>query len=597
MSYPGLRVPSLFLVEKPSTKTTINAWNYVKDYQNDSYGSYRITSCSLNDGKSTIYGERAVYDLYPGNSYKLTYGYFFTPNGEINGIRDSDTFYIQCQYKSTTPSISGVDSSLGSKSKGFDINYTITNEDSYTYTVRAYLNDTLFDTKQAVKDTQYTINVPDSLVFALQLNSNNKLKIEVTGGYGISAIYRNYTFIKSNNPPTISGINEDIGNKSRGFSLKYIVNDLDYQDTVNVTIKLNSIILENITNIEKNREKELILTDDYILALPIDSTNNISIIATDNNGISITRTYTFTRTNNLPTIKLNEISTNKVKYIVSDLDSNLNKIEVFLDNVLKETITTDLYLEKTYNYTLNDSAIHTVKIKATDMHGLSEKLISVSKEIQPPQDDSSLQEIESTVSTMKNTFINSKTHIINKLVLKNINATLNNTLIEMGEMIGTAFSSADASVQDLQSQLTEKNNTITQLNGTISNLQEEVNSRLKIYTFSGYIETGDSNNFGGYGNSRGHWYFPLPFKPKFFLVTGVPGTLPGNSYKPAKVEGAYNSLTEMRYAYINNSDSSVYFSSLVSDQAISLGQNIFHAYISTKTIYTYYTTITVYAIG
>ncbi|NJI82197.1 hypothetical protein GSQ54_17375 [Clostridioides difficile] len=596
--FPRLYVPSLITVQKPATKIAIKPWDYCdKNKVADLNGAYDMMNCVLPNGDSVGWDKSGSFDAYPGNRYKLTYSYFFSPQNSSEWTRYYEDCYFDCQYKSTTPSISGTDGSLGSKSRGFGIDYTITNEDSYTYTVKTYLNDVLFDTKQAVKDTKYTINVPDSLILSLQLNSNNKIKIEVTGGYGVGAIYRNYTFTKSNSIPTISGVNENIGDKSKGFTLKYTVNDLDYRDTINVVTKLNSTILENITNIEKNREKEIVLTDERILALGIGSSNTISIVATDNNNASTTRTYTFTRSNNLPQIVINEFNSTQVKFIVSDLDNNLNKIEIFLDDTLKETITTDLYLEKIFNYTLNDNAIHTIKIKATDMHGLSEKLISVSKEIQPPQDDSSLQEIESTVSTMKNTFINSKTHIINKLALKNINATLNNTLIEMGEMIGTAFSSADTSVQDLQSQLTEKNNTITQLNGTISNLQEEVNSRLKIYTFSGYIETGDSNNFGGYGNSRGHWYFPLPFKPKFFLVTGAPGTLPGNSYKPAKVEGAYNSLTEMRYAYINNSDSSVYFSSLVSDQAISLGQNIFHAYISTKTIYTYYTTITVYAIG
>ncbi|MCC0701410.1 hypothetical protein KGF42_19375, partial [Clostridioides sp. ZZV15-6383] len=90
-------------------------------------------------------------------------------------------------------------------------------------------------------------------------------------------------------------------------------------DTVNVVTKLNSTILENITNIEKNREKEITLTDERVLALPIGSNNTISIIATDNNGASTTRTYTFTRSNNLPQITVNEFNSTQVKFIVSDL--------------------------------------------------------------------------------------------------------------------------------------------------------------------------------------------------------------------------------------------------------------------------------------
>ncbi|MBH7955084.1 hypothetical protein I6A67_18105 [Clostridioides difficile] len=463
--FPRLYVPSLITVQKPATKITIKPWDYCdKKNAADSKGAYDMMSYTLPDGTSVGWDKSGSFDAYPGNRYKLTYSYFFSPQNSSEWTRYTEDCYFDCQYKSTTPSISGTDGSLGSKSRGFGIDYTITNEDSYTYTVKAYLNDVLFDTKQAVKDTQYTINVPDSLVLSLQLNSTNKIKIEVTGGYGVSAIYRNYTFTKSNNAPSISGTNENIGNKSKGFTLKYTVNDLDYRDTVNVVTKLNSTILENITNIEKNREKEITLTDERVLALPIGSNNTISIIATDNNGASTTRTYTFTRSNNLPQITVNEFNSTQVKFIVSDLDNNLNKIEVFLDDTLKETITTDLTVEKTINYTLEDNAIHTIKIKVTDANGVNEKLVSVSNGVQPPQEDDSLEDIANTISIIKDSFVNGKTHIINKLALKNINATLNNTLVEIGEMIGVAFSSADASVQDLMNQLTQANNTISQLN-------------------------------------------------------------------------------------------------------------------------------------
>ncbi|MCC0701391.1 hypothetical protein KGF42_19225, partial [Clostridioides sp. ZZV15-6383] len=66
------------------------------------------------------------------------------------------------------------------------------------------------------------------------------------------------------------------------------------------------------------------------------------------------------------------------------------------------------------------------------------------------------------VSIIKDSFLNGKTHIINKLALKNINATLNNTLVEIGEMIGIAFSSADASVEELQNKITELTNQLSQ---------------------------------------------------------------------------------------------------------------------------------------
>ncbi|MGO0861695.1 hypothetical protein ACTPEN_18815, partial [Clostridioides difficile] len=61
-------------------------------------------------------------------------------------------------------------------------------------------------------------------------------------------------------------------------------------------------------------------------------------------------------------------------------------------------------------------------------------------------------------------FKNGKTSIINTLALKNIEANLNNTLVELSEKVKTSFDSGDASIEDLTNQLTQANNTISQLN-------------------------------------------------------------------------------------------------------------------------------------
>ncbi|NJI81713.1 hypothetical protein GSQ54_14890 [Clostridioides difficile] len=144
----------------------------------------------------------------------------------------------------------------------------------------------------------------------------------------------------------------------------------------------------------------------------------------------------------------------------------LTKIEYFIDDVLKETITTALTEEKTINYTLEDNALHTLKIVVTDSaNATAEKVISISKNIMPLGDDASLQDIASKISEMKESLINGKTSIINVLGLKNIESSLNNTLVELSEKIKSSFDSGDASLQDLTNKLTQANNTITQLNG------------------------------------------------------------------------------------------------------------------------------------
>ncbi|MCC0677788.1 MULTISPECIES: glycine rich domain-containing protein [unclassified Clostridioides] len=150
----------------------------------------------------------------------------------------------------------------------------------------------------------------------------------------------------------------------------------------------------------------------------------------------------------------------------------LTKIEVFLDDILKETITTNLASEKTINYTLEDNALHTLKIVVTDnANATAEKVVSISKNIMPLGDDASLQDIATKVSEMKDGLINGKTSIINVLALKNIESSLNNSLVELSEKVKDSFDSSDASVQDLTNKLTQANNTISQLNTQISNLK------------------------------------------------------------------------------------------------------------------------------
>ncbi|WP_394904332.1 glycine rich domain-containing protein [Clostridioides difficile] len=146
-------------------------------------------------------------------------------------------------------------------------------------------------------------------------------------------------------------------------------------------------------------------------------------------------------------------------------ENKLSKIECFIDDVLKETFTTDLYLEKTINYTLEDNALHTLKIVVTDAENATvEKVISISKNIMPLGDDASLSDISTKLTEIGKGVRNGKTSIINTLALKNIEASLNNTLVELSEKIKTSFDSGDASLQDLTNKLTQANNTINQLN-------------------------------------------------------------------------------------------------------------------------------------
>lgn len=256
-----------------------------------------------------------------------------------------------------------------------------------------------------------------------------------------------------------------IDNISRGCEINYRIIDNEPSVKFIVTEKLNGTIIETKTNSSDNNYK-LKLTDEQIVPLAFNSQNSIVIeISTEDGGLVTSKTVTFTRTNNKPTILVNSYSSNSAKFTASDLDNNLSKIEWYLDDVLKETITTDLTAEKTINYEFTDNAIHTLKIVATDAENATvEKVLSISKEIMPLQSDASLSDISTKLIEIGEGFKNGKTSIINTLSLKNIEANLNNTLVELSEKIKTSFNSSDASVQELQNIITQKNNTISQLN-------------------------------------------------------------------------------------------------------------------------------------
>ncbi|MCC0638293.1 glycine rich domain-containing protein [Clostridioides sp. ES-S-0001-02] len=195
----------------------------------------------------------------------------------------------------------------------------------------------------------------------------------------------------------------------------------------------------------------------------------------------------------LPFLTVSSYNSTQATFKADHTDPTLlTKIEVFIDDILKETITTDLTSEKTINYTLEDNALHTLKIVVTDSaNATTEKVVSISKNIMPLEDDANLQEIVNKFSEMKKGLLNGKTSIVDVLALKNIEATLNNTLVELSEKVKTSFDSSNASVQDLMNQLTQSKNTITQLNSK--------------YKFAYSLDL------------TVHWFIDCGFKPDFII--------------------------------------------------------------------------------
>lgn len=166
----------------------------------------------------------------------------------------------------------------------------------------------------------------------------------------------------------------------------------------------------------------------------------------------------------LPFLNVSSYNSTQATFKADHTDPTLlTKVEVFIDDVLKETVTTDLTSEKTINYTLEDNALHTLKIVVTDSNNATaEKVLSISKNIMPLPEDVDLNDISIKLTEVNTGFKVGKTSIINTLALKNIEASLNNTLVELSEKIKTSFDSSDASVEELQNKITELTNQLSQ---------------------------------------------------------------------------------------------------------------------------------------
>ncbi|WP_227856037.1 hypothetical protein [Clostridioides sp. ES-S-0048-02] len=262
--------------------------------------------------------------------------------------------------------------------------------------------------------------------------------------------------------PTIN-IKDNLGVISDACEIEYTISDGYPELRYNIVYKLNNDIIGQIVNTVDSKYK-ISLTDEYLSKLSHNSTNNIVVEFNDfNNRNMLAKTVTFTKGNTKPKLNISSYNSTTAIFTAIDTDNNLSKIEWFIDDVLKETITTDLYLEKTINYELTDNAIHTLKIVATDAeNATAEKVLSISKEIMPLQTDASLSDISTKLAEIGEGFKNGKTSIINTLALKNIDASLNNTLVELSEKIKTSFDSSDASVQELQNRITELTNQLSQ---------------------------------------------------------------------------------------------------------------------------------------
>lgn len=412
-AYPdkGMKNGYLYIKECPGNTAPVldNYINLSKRKLNGYSDSVNISWRSAADTENNLEGYRLYVHkgsntelIYTGSSTSYTYRVSgttspyslrfsveaFDSEGEKSDRIQSSTVSV---FVPNAPRISGNDSDLGTKNNPFDISYIVEDDDdddSISVTIK--VDDNVVKNESAVSTGFRKTFTVDTTALSFAKHTVTIIAKDKYGGTDT----RIYTFTKSNKAPTISGYDTNLGEKRSAFSVKYTIHD-DDNDSVTVVEKLNGSIRRTLSNVQKDIEISLNISESDIKNLTVGEKNTIEIAATDSRGATAFRRYYFTRNNLAPTISGNDkhmgVVKDKFEYVFSISDVEKDKIyySTYLDNKLlsKQTEAVD---GKKYATVIDgmdmiklEPGKHIFKIVAVDSQGSkSERIITFSRDVQ-----------------------------------------------------------------------------------------------------------------------------------------------------------------------------------------------------------------------
>ena len=190
---------------------------------------------------------------------------------------------------------------------------------------------------------------------------------------------RSWYFTRANANPTISGVDEDLGDRNSGFQIPFSVDDIDHTDKLTVSVFLNNALLRTLDNVKRKQEYLVEITDGQVFALAIGEINTITITVDDNAGGETSRYKTFKRTNTAPMIDGEDKSLGSVtkpptiSFSATDNENDALTYSIFLNDI-KLVDEESLTPGETVNYTmpkkqfmqLDNMNEHKLKVVVTD---------------------------------------------------------------------------------------------------------------------------------------------------------------------------------------------------------------------------------------
>lgn len=352
--------------------------------------------------KETYYSSGSPELIYTGSNTSYTYRISgvtepcdlrfyveaFDSEGEKSDRIQSSTVSV---FVPSAPRISGNDLDLGTKNNSFDISYIVEDDDdddSISVTIK--VDDNVVKTESAISTGFRKTFTVDTKPLSFARHTVTIIAKDKYGGTDT----RIYTFTKSNKAPTISGYDTNLGEKRSAFSVKYTIHD-DDNDSVTVVEKLNGSIRRTLSNVQKDTEISINISESDIKSLTVGNKNTIEIMASDSRGATAFRRYYFTRNNLAPVISGNDkdmgVINDKFEYVfsISDVEKDTIYYSTYLDNKLlsKQVEAVD---GKKYATVIEgmdmiklEPGKHTFKIVAVDAQGSkSERIITFSRDVQ-----------------------------------------------------------------------------------------------------------------------------------------------------------------------------------------------------------------------
>mgnify|MGYP001770201780 CR=1 FL=1 len=229
-------------------------------------GSFEITTTSISSYLNQI---PTLSLSSPPNNLTLTEGSTYQISGSATDADSGNV--VTVKFKIDDGTTYNVTASVSDGTTPLNFSKTLT-----------YLNSRLYDGA-----TPVTPILDDSVTHKLTVWAEDD-----KGGKSVDAV-RNFTVLY-NQPPQISGSDQDLGSISAPPSINYTVTDIEHY-SFTITEKVGDTIIRSFAGTD-GKQETLTIPDDIWITLQPDVTHNLTITATDQYGASSTRTYTFKRT-------------------------------------------------------------------------------------------------------------------------------------------------------------------------------------------------------------------------------------------------------------------------------------------------------------